>query len=182
MEFEIKIIEFLQSRRTPFFDIAFQIISAVGSVVGVVALAIFFLVFKKKMCFWYLFTYGFVYLAVSILKLCVARTRPFNASDTIFNVGDAVSDYSFPSGHCACATAIAMFVCYFLLGNCKTKAMKVWTILFGFVFVGLVCLSRMYLGKHYLTDVLAGVTVSAVICMLGIMFMRYVQKKKRNKE
>ena len=48
----------------------------------------------------------------------------------------------------------------------------------GAVYVGLVCLSRMYLGKHYLTDLLAGIIVSAVFCTLGILFMNYVRKKK----
>ena len=179
MDFEIKIIEFLQAGRTPFFDMAFQIISAIGSVVGVVALCLMFLLFKKNLCFWYLFTYGFVYLAVSVLKISVARVRPFNAVDGIDNIGDVVTGFSFPSGHTACATTMAIFVCYFLWQNFKTKPMRVSIVLFGLLFVGLVGLSRMYLGKHYLTDVLAGIAVATIISTLGILLMRFINKRKR---
>ena len=178
MDFEIKIIEFLQAGRTPFFDVAFQIISTIGSVVGVVAVCLMFLLFKKKLCFWYLFTYGFVYLAVSLLKICVARVRPFNAVEGIENIGDVVKGFSFPSGHTACATTMAIFVCYFLWNNFKTRTMRISIVLFGALFVGLVGLSRMYLGKHYFTDVLAGIAVAGIISLLGILLMRFINKRK----
>lgn len=182
MEFEIKIIEFLQSGRTPLYDVIFQLISALGSIAGVIALVVFFLFYKRKLCFWYLFTYGLVYLTVNVLKVCISRVRPFNASDTIANIGDSVSDYSFPSGHVACATAISIFLCCFLTERVRAKSMKVWIVLFGIVFVGLVCISRMYLGKHYLSDVLAGGVISAIISFAAIILMKTVDKKRRKKE
>ncbi len=179
MDFEIKIIEFLQAGRSPFFDVAFQLISSIGSIAGVVVTCLLFLMFKKKLCFWYLFTYGFVYLTISALKLFVHRERPFNAVEGIENIGDVVNGYSFPSGHAACATTIAIFLCYFLWQQFKIKQMRACIIVFGMLFVGLVCLSRMYLGKHYLTDVLAGVAVAAAVSTAGLLFMRFVNKKRK---
>lgn len=181
MDFEIKIIKFLQSGRSQFFDVSFQMISAIGSVIGVVALVLFFLKFKAKMSFWFLITYGFVFLTINTIKLLVSRARPFAVCDDIQNIGDSVTDFSFPSGHAACATAIAIFIAYFLFSKFKTTSMRVCVGLSCALYVGIVCLSRMYLGKHFLTDVLAGVAISAVICIAGIMFMRYCAKKKETK-
>ncbi|MGN1200969.1 MAG: phosphatase PAP2 family protein [Candidatus Caccovivens sp.] len=182
MDFEIKIIEFLQAGRNVFFDRTFQIISGIGSVVGAVVLVLFFLLFKRKFAFWFLFSYGFVYLFVNLLKNWVERIRPFNVTDTIVNIGDVVTDYSFPSGHAACATAIAIFLGYFLFTKYKSKGMRVGIVLACSLYVGLVCLSRMYLGKHYLTDVLAGVALSAVFCGLGLTLMYFWEKKRKNYE
>ncbi len=181
MKFEIKIIEFLQAGRNQFFDVFFQSVSVIGSILGFVATCILLFCFRKKLCFWYLFSYGCVFTFVRCLKEWVARIRPFNNSATIVAIGDMVTDYSFPSGHAACATAIAIFVCYLLCSHYTFKWQRACIITSGCVFVGLVCLSRMYLGMHYLTDVLAGVAISAIFCVLGILLMRYLEKGKRVK-
>ncbi len=180
MDFELKIIEFLQSGRTPFFDTSFQIISEIGSVMGVVALCLIFLFFNRRLLFWYLFSYGFVNLVVRIIKGTVERIRPYNASELIQVIGDRVQDFSFPSGHMACATAIAIFLAVFLFSKYKTKGERVLIVLSCCVYVGLVGLSRMYLGKHYLTDLIAGFAISAIICTLGLLLMKYYYKFKNN--
>lgn len=183
MDFEIKIIEFLQAGRTPFFDGAFQVISLIGSYVGAVALVIFFLFTKKRYAFWFLFTYGFAYLTQNILKEAIARPRPFNVSDTIVNIGDVVTDFSMPSGHTICATLIAIFLGAYLFSVYKKKGQRVWVTLALVVYVGLVMLSRMYLGKHYLTDVIAGMSIAVVFGVLGLLLKYYYEKyKDKNKK
>ena len=188
MDFEIKIIEFLQAGRTPFFDGAFQVISLIGSYIGAVALVLFFLFTKKKYAFWFLFTYGFAYLIQNILKTAIGRPRPYNIIDTIVSVGDVVTDFSMPSGHTICATMIAIFLGAYLFSVYKKKGQRVWVCLALCVYVGLVMLSRMYLGKHYLTDLLAGLGISVLIGTLGLLFMHFYNKwhqkhkKEENKE
>lgn len=181
MEFEIKLIEFLQSGRNPFFDTTFRLISMLASAVGVVAVCLLFLFTKRKMLFWYLFSYGFAALLIWILKDQVQRVRPYNLTDTIFCIGDAATDFSFPSGHSACATAMAIFVGYSLFTYYKQTSTRVGIVLGCGLFVGLVGLSRMYLGMHYLTDVLAGIGISAVICTIGIILMRIYEKQQKEK-
>ena len=171
MEFEIKIIEFLQAGRTPFFDNFFQIISLLGSFVGVFFLCLVFLIFNRHLLFWYLTSYGLVFGIVRLLKHLVERVRPYNATDTIVSIGDAVQDFSFPSGHVACATAIAIFLGIFLFSYFRKRGERTLIVLSCVAYVGLVALSRMYLGKHYLTDLLGGFAISAVICVLGIWLM-----------
>lgn len=181
MDFEIKLIEFLQSGRSPFFDATFKIISAIGSVTGVVVLCLLFLFTKRKMLFWYLLSYGITALLIWVLKDQVQRVRPYNLTETIVCIGEASTDFSFPSGHSACATAMAIFVGYNLFTSYKQTSTRVGIVLGCGLFVGLVGLSRMYLGMHYLTDVIAGIVISAVICTLGIILMRIYEKQKREK-
>ena len=182
MGFEIKIIEFLQAGRTPFFDASFQGISLIGSYVGAVALVLFFLFFKRKYAFFFLLTYGFAYLTQSIMKNAIMRERPFNVSDTIVDIGDTVTSFSMPSGHVVCATLIAIFLGAYLFSIYKKKGSRALITLTLVVYVGLVMLSRMYLGKHFLTDVLAGAGVAVIFGVLGLLLMYFYDKKKKIKK
>ena len=58
--------------------------------------------------------------------------------------------------------------------------MRVMIVLALALYVGLVMLSRMYLGKHFLTDVLAGAGVSLVIGALGVVLMLFYKKADTN--
>ncbi len=181
MSFEIKIIEFLQSGRNAFFDTSFKMISAIGSVVGVLVISLLFLLKKRKVFFWYLLSYAITAMVVWILKDQIHRVRPYNFSDNIICIGGASTDFSFPSGHSACATAIAIFVGYSLFTYYKNTGIRIGIVLGCGLYVGLVGLSRIYLGMHYLTDVLAGIAISAVFCILGIVLMKLYEKQKKVK-
>ena len=176
MEFELKIIEFLQAGRTPFFDLAFQVISYIGSAIGIIAVTLLLFVFKRKLCYSFLITYAFVYFVNNfIVKNLVKRVRPFVA---ILNIGDKVTDFSFPSGHIACAVTIAFFLGYFLFQYFKKSSTRFGIVLCLVIYVGLVAISRMYLGKHYLTDLLAGMLIAGTISIIGLLVMHFYYKKK----
>ncbi len=181
MAFEINIIEFLQAGRNPFFDTAFLMISKIGSALGIVAICVFFLIFSRRMLGWFLLSYGFVNVIVRIVKELVQRIRPYNLVDTVLCLGDKVEDFSFPSGHTAVATAIAIFLGLFLFANFRSKGLRVGIVISLCVYVGLVAVSRMYLGMHYFTDVLAGFVISAVVCSLFLTFMWFYYKSKNIK-
>lgn len=179
MGFEIRIIEFLQAGRNPFWDVFFQIVSLLGSWVGFVIFGLVLLIFRRKLFFWYLVSYGITYLTVGGLKLMGHRPRPFNASDTVQIIGTAETSYSFPSGHLACAALIAVFFVSFLFEYCDSCGGILLTILGVTLFVGLVCVSRMYLGMHYLTDVLAGASFGGFFGMLGLSMKDWVDKRRK---
>ena len=182
MDFEIRIIQFLQAGRSPFFDVSFQIFSMFGTFLAICAFVLFLLFFNRKLALCYLLSYGFVFVTVSILKSLVARDRPFAVCEEIELIGKISSDYSFPSGHTACATAIAIFLGAFLFEKYKDKSSRVWITLCMTIYVSLVALSRMYLGAHYLTDVLAAMAISAIICTVGLVLMKIFIKKGRKDE
>jgi undecaprenyl-diphosphatase len=80
-----------------------------------------------------------------------ARPRP--------DLGSAIplpSSYSFPSGHAA--TGVAVFGLLGLLAAtlARTRAQRVAAVAAGFALGGLIGASRVVLGVHYVTDVLAG--------------------------
>jgi len=101
----------------------------------------------------------FASAAAGALKYAFARPRP---SPTDFKVmaGDGYDTHGFPSGH---ATIIAAGFTY-----CYGAIEKYWKAIFVIIVV-LVLYSRMYLGMHYLTDVLAGLALGIVIGKLNII-------------
>ena len=71
------------------------------------------------------------------------------------------SGYAFPSGHATDAAAVYGMLAVLLAIVLPRRGAKaaVWTA--AVVVVGLVGLSRIYLGAHWLTDVLAGIAIGA---------------------
>ncbi|MFM8599362.1 MAG: phosphatase PAP2 family protein [Mycobacterium sp.] len=85
--------------------------------------------------------------AAIAVKLVVRRRRPSHP-DIVVNVATP-SDLSFPSAHATSSTAAAILLCR------ATRSPL------PLVIVGLMALSRLVLGVHYPTDVLAGIVLGA---------------------
>lgn len=85
---------------------------------------------------------------------------------------DAVPPYeyspSFPSGHTLNAFVIAGVVAYLILLRRRTVRGRVLTVVVAGVFAFAVGISRIYLGHHWFTDVLAAWTLGAVWLSLVI--------------
>ena len=107
------------------------------------------------------------------------RSRPYVESETIMNIGSGGTGYSFPSGHAVSACVLAMFSVYLFLILSRKKSTKIISVFLGTLFVALVCLSRMYLGKHFLTDVIAGVIIASLFSLMALIYFhkRFVKRK-----
>jgi undecaprenyl-diphosphatase len=91
-------------------------------------------------------------LVIVIAKALVIRNRPHISFAVLAEDG-----YSFPSGHAAGASAIALFSAWMLtrwLITAWTGRVIAWTVVIGLAVV--VGFSRVYLGVHYVSDVVAG--------------------------
>ncbi|KIX89787.1 phosphatidic acid phosphatase [Staphylococcus microti] len=89
-------------------------------------------------------------LANPILKHIFDRERP-----NIMRLID-ISGLSFPSGHAMGSTAFFGSLCFIALRILKGQA-KLWMSSLCVVMIGLICASRIYLGVHYPTDIMAGI-------------------------
>lgn len=114
------------------------------------------------------------------MKAFFDRPRPEFAS----NLGYVVTA-SFPSGHSMLSAAVYMTLAVLLARASSELRFKVYFIGLGLTVMVLVGFSRVYLGLHYPTDVLAGWgggLMWAAFCWLGVCFLQktgLVEKPKR---
>ncbi|MCA1587642.1 MAG: phosphatase PAP2 family protein [Chloroflexi bacterium] len=108
-------------------------------------------------------------LANGGLKLLIARARPDLLEPVIVEHG-----FSFPSGHSALGM-VAYGVLAVLVGRSRLPARARVALIFALgVLVGLIGISRIWLGVHYPTDVLAGWTAGGVIVLVYAALTRRV--------
>ena len=126
-------------------------------------------------------TYGFLVLAALAvdavilnlgLKNMVHRARPYDQFADLIPLVGRLGDFSFPSGHSGCAFATAGVLCLALPGEKKVFG---WGML---VLAVIIALSRLYVGVHFPTDVLAG----AMIGFLSALFVVYLYRRQVRKE
>lgn len=86
----------------------------------------------------------------TVLKAVFERARP-----ELFDSGYDASFYSFPSGHAT--MAVGFYGTLTFLVAMRLRGVRRWTVVAsGLLLVLLIGFSRLYLGVHYPTDVLAG--------------------------
>lgn len=176
-DFDVKILLFFEDIRTPFLNQFFTIITALGSIKVLFPVCIgasIYLAFKK-----YYIEIGYLWVLFwssrglnFILKEWIKRDRP--SLHPLIEIGE----YSFPSGHSMNAIVVLGFLCYLLLTMLKTN--KKWRIIWFFltgVTILLIVISRLYLGVHYPTDVLAGLAVGYLLLVSFLHFFTGMRKK-----
>jgi undecaprenyl-diphosphatase len=111
----------------------------------------------------------------NVLKLGFDRPRP-----QFFEWGTHVMSSSFPSGHAMSAAIVYPTVAYLAARLQKTHLARLATMLVAALLVSLICLSRVYLGVHYPSDVLAGVVVGlawSAFCMTTLEVAQLYAKR-----
>jgi len=106
-------------------------------------------------------------LVNTVIKELVYRARPV-WDDPILTL----SSTGFPSGHTAGATLFYGFVAAFIVWNTKGPWRHIVAIVCCVLMVALVGFSRIYLGAHYLSDVLAAISMSLVWLVLSLIAVR----------
>nr|WP_306912629.1 phosphatase PAP2 family protein [Arthrobacter sp. B3I9] len=105
--------------------------------------------------------------ATTLGKKLVGRTRPDHA--------DAVPPYenspSFPSGHTLNTTVVIALVVYLACLQLRRTVVRVGLIAAGVIFIGAMGMSRVFLGHHWMTDVIMGWVLG--LAWVGIVIMAH---------
>jgi undecaprenyl-diphosphatase len=144
------------------------------SMPGIVVLSLLFgaWLYRKRACYWLLALVltvpGGMLLNVAF-KHVFQRARP-HFDDPLLTLGT----YSFPSGHTASATVLYGLLACYLAAHAGTRR-RMLAVAGALAAVALVALSRMYLGVHYLSDVLAAAAEGCAwlaICVTAVSTLR----------
>ncbi len=112
------------------------------------------------------------YAIYQTIKNLVGRARP----DAILHLVEQ-GGFSFPSGHSVTSMVVYGLAIYLIRRYCKNEKLKnILTVVFGLLIV-LIGFSRIYVGVHWPTDVLAGWSLGISILSLSI----FIQEKRRHK-
>lgn len=106
-----------------------------------------------------------------ILKKIIHRPRPFDI------LVDEIS-FSFPSAHGALSIALYGFIAYLFWRSAVNKTAKIIIIITGIIFIAFIGFSRLYLGAHYLSDVLGGYILGAFWLALGVYILKQCRTSK----
>lgn len=116
----------------------------------------------------YLKTFLFVffvqasYLLKDLFKNFICRERPCVASD-----------FSFPSGHATTTMCLYGIVIYLILKYTRSQFWRYFLAIFFSLFIFLVALSRLWLGVHFVTDVVAGLFLGFLLVNLYIILDKF---------
>ncbi|MBQ9018727.1 MAG: phosphatase PAP2 family protein [Bacilli bacterium] len=141
----------------------FKIISKFGNPLIVIILIFILLIFLEKEDIYKLIMT--ILLTVStnqLLKHTIRRIRP-NHITLIKEKG-----FSYPSGHAMISIALYGFLIYLVYTKIKNKIIKTILILLLVLLILGIGISRIYLGVHYPSDIIAGYSISLPIIVLII--------------
>ncbi len=182
MEGETKAVDgglflFFRGVASPGLDELAQIVSAMGSeVVGLllVLLTIYFVIVRRfgAAASLVVVTAG-AQLLNDVLKDHFQRARPTELTSIIM-----AQAWSFPSGHAMVSAAFYLFLIYVGWRLLRGAARWAWAGILA-TLVLLIGLARMYLGVHYLTDVVAGYTAGGAWTIAVIAAGRLLALRRR---
>ncbi len=107
-------------------------------------------------------------LANVVLKHLFLRLRPFYTYPALTPLVHPSSPYSFPSGHTSSSFAVAFLLCMYLPKKYSLPAI---------IIAALIGFSRLYLGVHYPSDILAGILVGALSAWIADGIVSHFWKK-----
>lgn len=161
MELDARLAGWLRSFRAPWLNQVMMDLTALGSVSVLVAftiaMAAVLVMSRDRAGLLHLLVLGAGAIVIPhYLKLLFARPRP-EALDQLVTV----TSLSFPSGHAFGAAAIYSFFVLHALRHVMHPLQRVVWIGFTVLVITLIGVSRVYLGVHHATDVLAGTAAGA---------------------
>ena len=176
---DIEFSEEMQEHRNPLLDTAMKVVSWFGvrsvaiSMVGLTGLVFWFLHYRRETYF-ILLTLTSSLLVYGI-KVAVGRPRP---TEDLVQIIQQAQHQSFPSGHTVFYLVFFGFITFLMYR--LQRFPKPIRVIIGVVSLSLIFsipFSRVYLGDHWLTDVLGGIFLGLLL-LSGIIY-GYLGKRIR---
>ncbi|MDX5417850.1 MAG: phosphatase PAP2 family protein [Hymenobacteraceae bacterium] len=174
---------FLYSIRSNWLSQLFYALTQLGTREAVFAmggLATIVFLYRRRyiavLAFW--LTMAGIGLSVQYGKKFISRDRPMEVAFY------PEHNFSFPSGHATTSMALYGMLAYFMYRHLKRKRQRQTVLLASGILIVMVGFSRIYLGVHFLSDVLAGFILGAMWVLLGISLMEvmtYLQQRRASK-
>ncbi len=167
---------FFYDMRSDGLTIFAEFITFLGSVKWIIALCIILLLIKPlRISFDVPVSAGALSVTIinKIIKILVQRERP----DLIFRLVDE-SGFSFASGHSVTSMVVYGLLIYLVRRNVRNRTTAdILTVILAIPLTG-IGLSRIYLGVHYPTDVLAGWCLGLTAVMLIIEITESIRQRR----
>ena len=175
---DVEVSVWLHTHGNPVLTAVLLVITQLHSVLGVFTLSLIaaFFVWRKGDRLWVLALALVVpggMLINTLLKVFFDRARP-TWDDPLLTLTTG----SFPSGHATGSTLFYGFLACYLVWRMKSGSARALAILGCMAMVVLVGFSRVYLGVHYLSDVLAGVSLGTAWLALCMIAVRAVARRR----
>lgn len=145
-----------------------KIITTMGSAYVIIPICIISVIcfWKKKEANYIIVNLITIFFSNQLLKRIIERPRP-QEFQIVKELG-----YSFPSGHSMVSMAFYGFFIYLIYKKVKNKYIKWSSIILLSLLIILIGISRIYLGVHYASDVLAGFLLSISYLVLFTHIIR----------
>lgn len=162
MKYDMFAYRIIMKLRNNWLTPIIKVITNLGSAIALIVLSIASLVFIKNRKIGICISANLVLITLLnlLLKNIVQRPRP-EGYRIISETG-----YSFPSGHSMISTAFYGLLVYLIFKKITNNKLKwLMCIFLSIIAIG-ICCSRVYLGVHYASDVIAGFFTSIAYLML----------------
>ncbi len=176
VRFDLALDNELHATTTPEMVQVFRFISFFGSEVVfliTIVLALYYLLKRRwfHLAIWIVATLGGELLNF-LLKALFNRPRPYYATPF------AVEIYaSFPSGHAMLSVIMYGILAYFLILTLRNMRLKIIVAFLAVLVSVLIGISRIYLGVHYLSDIIAGYLAGGIWLTTCITTMEVVRAR-----
>lgn len=167
----------VKGMRNPILTNVLKIITNLGSAFALITITILSLIILKNKKIGLCIT---INLALStilnlLLKNIIQRPRP-EGYRLIEETG-----FSFPSGHSMVNTAFYGLLIYLIIKNVKNQKLKYSLSLLISILILSIGFSRIYLGVHYTSDVLAGFLISIAYLIVFTTILHDILKLEKEK-
>ena len=169
---DLGLYQLLQDLRTPWGDRIMVFVTELGdgiviALVSVTVLAWLLWLRKWRVAGYWTAAIVFGQLAATIFKLVLQRPRPLP------DIYDGLSTYAFPSGHAVMSTVAYGFLAV-LIARQLSRPHRWVAYAMAALLISVIAISRLYLGAHWLSDVIGGLSLGLIwVSLLGIAYYRH---------